>query len=101
MGRMGIESMLEVAKVEQAMVWHLRSNHYPPIPMSMVHPCLRAVEYANAGEWNKRVRLPEGMTFKGKYKTAPVRDIVEAHHLEAFLTPDEDYFDYEEDDEDE
>lgn len=91
MGRMGIESMLEVAKVEQAMVWHLRSNHYPPIPMSMVQPCLRAVKYANAGEWDKRVRLPEGLLFKGKYKTAPVRDIVEEHHLEAFLEPDEDY----------
>ena len=84
-------------KTELAMIYHLRSNHYPPVPVSMVKPCLSAIEYANAGEWDKRIRLPNGITFKGK-KTALVRDMVEAHHLEAFLEPDEDYFDYEEED---
>jgi len=98
MGRMGLVSMLEVAKAEEAMVWHLRSNHYPPVPMSMVNPCLRAVKYGNTGKWDKRVRLPEGVLYKGKYKTAPARDIIEAHYLDAFLEPEEDYFDYEEED---
>lgn len=95
MGRMGAVSMKDSVdmgwvKLEQAMTWHLLSNHYPPLPSSMIPVCLKAVKNGNNGEWDKRVLLPEGILFKGKYKTAPTSDIIEAHHLESFLDCDED-----------
>ena len=75
---------MDSIKLDQALIWHLTGNHYPPVPTSMVEPCKKAIEFANDGEWNKRVKLPEGITWKG-FKTAPASAIIEAHHLEFFL----------------
>lgn len=94
MGSIFAMDLAEQAKtkiqLENAVRTHLLYNHYPPIPSSMVGPCVRAIEYANQGEYDKKVRLPEGMTYKGK-RLAPVDAVIEAHHLEFFLEQDEDY----------
>jgi hypothetical protein len=77
--------------LEQAITWHLRSNHFPPIPTSMVPVCIEAIEYANAGDWDKLVSLPEGVGYKG-LTSAPVHAIVEQHHLDAWIEQtDEDW----------
>ena len=73
-----------------AVMTHLLYNHYPPVPSSMVGPCVRAIEYANKGEWDKKVRMPEGITYKGK-KLAPIDAVIESHHLEFFLDEEEDW----------
>lgn len=70
--------------LDVALTWHLRSNHYPPVPVEMVGPCKRAIQYAKRGDWDHRVRLPKGTTWRGE-RTAPVHAVVEGHHLEAFL----------------
>ena len=75
--------------MEQAIEWHLVSNHFPPIPKSMVQPCMEAIVYANQGKWNKLVSLPEGVGYKG-LTTAPVHAIIEQHHLENWVDYDED-----------
>ena len=84
------ESAVTKLQLENAVRTHLLYNHYPPIPSSMVAPCVRAIEYANRGEYDKKVLLPKGMTYKGK-RLAPIDAVIEAHHLEFFLDQDEDY----------
>ena len=72
----------------QAVAWHLQSNHYPPVPTSMVRPCLEAIEAVDAGELDHEVELPEGITFRGR-SSCGVWDIVEGHHLHSFLSVEE------------
>ena len=61
----------------------LRSNHYPPVPLAMVEPCIEAIEATNAGEYDKLISLPEPITWRDQ-NAAPAYAIVEAHHLEAW-----------------
>lgn len=70
--------------IETALSWHLTSNHYPPVPDTMVQPCVEALDNANAGEWDKMVQLPDGVGYKGG-TAAPTHAIIEQHHLESFL----------------
>ena len=67
---------------------HLQGNHYPPVPESMVGPSKRAINAVNKGKHDSNIRLPEGVSWKGK-KSAPASAIVEAHHLHAWLNPDQ------------
>jgi hypothetical protein len=81
--------------LEQQLEWHLRGNHYPPIPVEMIEPCVRAIELANAGDWNAEIELPKvgdfQITYKGGHTTAPVWAMVEQHHLSAFLDDEDDF----------
>lgn len=63
---------------------HLSANHYPPVPSSMVLPCIEAIEAYNEGETDREIAMPEGVSYKG-LDTAPAWAIVEQHHLEAWL----------------
>ena len=67
-GAMGFSESVRDGEVSlrQALLWHLTSNHYPPVSAEMVDPCIKAIEKANAGEWDAKVRLPKGVTYKGK-----------------------------------
>jgi len=71
-------------KLRIAIEHHLRDNHLPPVPVSMVDPCLRAIHYAKREEWEHHIRLPKGVTYRGK-KTAPVVAVIQNHHLGYFL----------------
>lgn len=75
-------------KLLAALEWHLRCNHYPPVPISFVPVCIKAIEHANKGEWNALVKLPQGCSYRGASQ-APVDAIVEQHHLESFLDSEE------------
>lgn len=86
MGRLAATDMAAHASLDQALRWHLQCNHYPPVPTSMVGPCKRAIKNASRGDLKKRVRLPEGVTWRGE-KLAPTWAIVEGHHLDAFIKP--------------
>jgi hypothetical protein len=72
---------------------HLRGNHYPPVPLSMVEPCLEAIEACNDEMNSKLITLPEGVTWRGSVE-APAWAIVEAHHLNAWIQ----YYGWEEED---
>jgi hypothetical protein len=67
---------------------HLTSNHYPPVPKSMVPVCIDAIDKANEGDWNSMVKLPEGVSWKGQVE-APAYSIIEAHHLEFWIIESE------------
>mgnify|MGYP000058226571 FL=1 len=74
--------------LEQQIGWHLQSNHFPPVPSYMVEPCIQAIDYANEGEWDKLISLPEGVGYKG-LTVAPVHAIVEQHHLHNWIIESE------------
>lgn len=74
---------------ERAIEIHLRSNHYPPVPSSMVGPCLEAIEIVQRSQWgdavpNQPVTLPDGVTWQYS-NCAPASAIVEGFHLDQFI----------------
>lgn len=87
MGRMQAEEMKGLTDLDTALSWHLQSNHYPPVPLSMLPICKEAIKRANEGDWVTSIKLPEGCSYRGSDK-APVSAIVEQHHLNSFLNGD-------------
>lgn len=74
--------------LDAALTWHLHVNHYPAVPLSMVAPCREAIEAARDGRWDEEIDLPDGVSWKGQ-PTVPVYAIVEQHHLNVFLSDDD------------
>lgn len=62
---------------------HLTSNHYPPVPLSMVKPCIEAIDAYWAGEHLQQIDLA-GNVWRGQ-STAPAWAIIEGHHLEPWV----------------
>ena len=91
--------------LEQQISIQLRNNHYPPVPYSMVQPCIEAINACNELESERLIQLPiDGVdrngepfqiTWRGQDK-APAYAIVEQHHLDNWVSYDEDYL-YDED----
>jgi hypothetical protein len=89
MGSLHATEFRELAEIgsitlEQAIEWHLTSNHFPPVPKSMVPVCIEAINLANEGEFDKLVGLPEGVGYRG-LTAAPAHAIIEAHHLDGWV----------------
>jgi hypothetical protein len=80
--------------MESAIGMHLRVNHYPPVPLSMVQPCLDAIDAYHDEAYDRLIKLPEGVSWRGE-DNAPASAIAEAHHLDAWL-PHAHYCDCEE-----
>ena len=79
-------------ELEQAITIQLRSNHYPPVPYSMVPICIDAIYAYNEGDYQKEIKLPEGVLWRGQ-ESAPAAAIIDSHHLDAWCNSDEDYID--------
>ena len=89
MGNVYAEGLTEIGlTLEEQILVHLTSNHYPPVPKVMVETCIEAIDNANVGEWEKEVQLPEGVLWKGQ-DTAPTDAIVEQHHLDFWIVESE------------
>ena len=63
---------------------HLQGNHYPPVPKSMVEPCIEAIDAYYDEDYDRLITLPAPISWRGR-NSAPASAIVEAHHLEAWL----------------
>jgi hypothetical protein len=84
MGSMTAQGIADTElSLEQQLDWHLRGNHFPPIPSSMIQPCIEAIDAYNEGTMNKLIGLPEGVGYKG-LTAAPAWAIIEQHHLDAW-----------------
>lgn len=89
MGRMAAEGFAEAVgegaiDLEQALRWHLTCNHYPPVG-HMLEVALEAIEVANNDDWDFEIDLPGGTLYRGQ-PAAPASAIIEALHLEEFLS---------------
>lgn len=71
-------------RLDQALTIHLQSNNYPPLPLSLLPTCHQVIDLANNGEFDGEVELPAGITYKGNSR-APVRECIQAWHLDAFI----------------
>lgn len=74
--------------IERQLEIHLQANHFPPVPKSMVQPCIEAIDAYWDGDIHKLISLPEGVGYNG-LTVAPAYAIVDAHHLEAWITSEE------------
>ena len=84
-------ALLDDMTIERQIAIHLSANHYPPVPKSMVQPCIEAIDAVNdLGLWDLEIPLPEGITWKD-LPHAPASAIIDAHHLEAWLIEREEY----------
>jgi hypothetical protein len=83
-----------VLDLETQILYHLKGNHYPPVPAEMVQPCIEAIDAFYDEDFNRMIDMPMVGDFQILYKNstqAPAWAIVEQHHLEWFINPaDED-----------
>ena len=89
---MGYNTALDLAEsfdLDQAILIHLQNNHYPPVPASMVEPCIDAIDAYYEGDYDKLIKLPTGVSWRGQ-NSCPASAIVDGHHLHAWL-PETDY----------
>jgi len=70
--------------LEMAISIHLQSNHYPPVPLSMVEPCIEAIDAYYDEDYDKMIEMPEGVSYRGN-SHAPAHAIIDQHHLHAWL----------------
>jgi hypothetical protein len=93
---MGLNMATELADgslgldMESGIAMHLRVNHYPPVPVSMVQPCIDAIDAYWEDSIERRIDLPEGVLWRGE-TSAPAWAIIESHHLESWCQEDEYY----------
>lgn len=67
---------------------HLTTSHYPPIPLKMVRVCMDALDAVETKDWDRIIKLPDGVLFEGReYATA--NEVIAGHHLEKWLPEDE------------
>ncbi len=79
-----------VLDLETQLAYHLQGNHYPPVPLSMVQPCIDAINAAYDEDYDREIAMPQSVSYKGS-NVAPAWAIIEQHHLDWFITPvDED-----------
>jgi hypothetical protein len=71
--------------LEDQIAMHLAGNHYPPVPLSMVKPCIEAIDAYWEDDLNREIPLPEGGSWRGN-DHAPAWAIIEGHHLDAWIT---------------
>ena len=70
--------------LRRAISIQLQTNHYPAVPLSMVDPCIEAIEACNEEDYNRLIKLPEGVKWRGE-DSAPAYAIAEGHHLDAWI----------------
>ena len=85
-----------VLDLETQILYHLKANHYPPVPAEMVEPCIEAIDAYYDEDFDRRIEMPKVGDFQILYKgltDAPAWAIVEQHHLDVFIQPayDEEY----------
>jgi hypothetical protein len=77
-----------VLDLETQLLYHLKGNHYPPVPAEMVQPCIDAIDAYHDEDYQRMITLPKvndfQITWRGNAE-APASHIVDAHHLEFWL----------------
>jgi hypothetical protein len=85
-------SSMDTMSMEQQINLHLQYNFYPPVPSSMVQPCIDAIDAYFDEDIYRQIEMPLGVSYRGM-NTAPAHAIVEQHRLDSWLESDEYYED--------
>jgi hypothetical protein len=81
-----------VLDLETQILYHLKGNHYPPVPAEMVTPCIEAIDAFYDEDFDRMIDMPKVGDFQILYRgetQAPAHAIVSQHHLDVFIEPDE------------
>ncbi len=85
---MGLQTTMAISlldlTIEDKVGMHLRGNLYPPVPLSMVQPCVEAINAVLNEDYFAEIELPEGVEWRGN-NYAPASAIVEGHRLDGFV----------------
>lgn len=84
MGYTTAQELATILDLNSSLAMHLQANHYPPVPTTMVQPCIDAIDAYHDEDYQRHIDLPEGVFWRGE-SYAPASAIVEAHHLDAWL----------------
>jgi hypothetical protein len=84
MGLTTAMALEEDLSLEAGLAYHLQANHYPPVPVAMVQPCIDAIDAFYDEDYERLIELPGDITWRGQ-SSAPASAIADAHHLEAWL----------------
>jgi hypothetical protein len=82
-----------VLDLETQILYHLKGNHYPPVPSEMVAPCIEAIDAYYDEDYGRLIDMPKVGDFQILYRgetQAPAHAIVDQHHLEWFIQSAED-----------
>lgn len=90
MGSLQAQEMAALNDLDTALAWHLRSNHYPPVPLTMLEPCKQAIDAYWEDDLDRQIDL-NGSFYRGE-PFAPAREIIIAHHLDPWCADSEEYF---------
>ena len=80
-----IDSVLDL---ETQILYHLKANHYPPVPAEMVTACIDAIDAYYDEDFDRNIDMPKVGDFQILYKgstQAPAWAIVEQHNLQFWL----------------
>jgi hypothetical protein len=88
-------STMDTMPLEQQINLHLQYNFYPPVPSSMVQPCIEAIDAYWDEDIYREIEMPQGVYYRG-INTAPAHAIVEQHRLDSWLSELDDYYEDEE-----
>ena len=88
-----IDSVLDL---ETQILYHLKANHYPPVPAEMVTACIDAIDAFYDEDFDRNIEMPKVGDFQILYKgstSAPAWAVVEQHHLDVFIDSVDDWQD--------
>ena len=90
MGRASAEDINAlIGSTEQAIGWHLQSNHYPPVPPIMNPVALAAIDAGNEQDFDRLIELPDGVEFRDGRTAVEAWRIIESFHLDTFIEYEE------------
>ena len=96
MGSMTATAIAETElTLEQQLSWHLRGNHYPPIPQDMIPVCIEAIDAYWEDDTDRLIPLPKmedgfQIRWRDGSTEAPAWAVIEHAHLDAWLVDDYD-----------
>jgi hypothetical protein len=79
-------SAMDTMPLEAQINMHLQYNFYPPVPSSMVQPCIDAIDAYIEEDYDREIEMPQGVSYRGS-DYAPAHAIVEQHRLGPWCEP--------------
>lgn len=92
MGRLAAEDMAALnLNRRSALIWHLQSNHFPPVPHVWLDVAERVIDRLNAGgDREEKIPHPVFRSAEGVPETVTLGEVARHLHLDPWLDTEED-----------
>lgn len=96
MGSIGAQGFADAVaegdiNLNAALIWHLSSNHFPPLPSGYIPLCLLAIEHAQDEDWDFELEVPDiqpvprAVVERDGKVFVTVATAIEVFHLDSFI----------------